>query len=132
MYLSLCLNFFHLLARKPTFEKFATYSNKFFHNFHLSKSSFTCPRLLASELVWRQKNGLISIFVPKKIVQFQLKWNMNFDVKREAIEKVEWSGDIHKRVSVTNSGCSDIQINSFIIFTCPNPVLLVPGFWQVS
>ena len=51
MYLSLCLNFFHLLARKPTLEKFATYSNKFFHNFHLSKSSFTCPRLLASELV---------------------------------------------------------------------------------
>jgi len=25
-----------------------------------------------------------------------------------------------------------IQTNSFIIFTCPNPVLLVPGFWQVG
>jgi hypothetical protein len=39
MYLSLCLNFFHLLAWKPTLEKFATYSNKFFHNFHLSQTS---------------------------------------------------------------------------------------------
>jgi hypothetical protein len=25
-----------------------------------------------------------------------------------------------------------IQANSFIIFTCPNPVLLVPGFGQVG
>ena len=25
-----------------------------------------------------------------------------------------------------------IQTNSFIIFTCPNPVLLVPGFTQVG
>ena len=25
-----------------------------------------------------------------------------------------------------------IQTNSFIIFTCPNPVLLVPGFGQVG
>ena len=40
---------------------------------------------------------------------------MDFDVKREAIEKVEWSGDIHKRVSVTNSGCSDSGLNSQVI-----------------
>jgi hypothetical protein len=30
-----------------------TTSNKFFHNFHLSKSSFTCPRLQASGLARR-------------------------------------------------------------------------------
>ena len=33
--ISLCINFFHLLARKPNLEKF--------HNFHLSESSFTRP-----------------------------------------------------------------------------------------
>jgi hypothetical protein len=55
-HLSLCLfNFFHLhvLARKPILENFSIYSNKFFHNFHLSESSFTCPGLRASELAWR-------------------------------------------------------------------------------
>jgi hypothetical protein len=47
---SLCLNFFHLhvLARKPNLGKFSIYSNKFFHNFYLSESSFTCPGLWAS------------------------------------------------------------------------------------
>jgi hypothetical protein len=30
------LIFFHLLARKPNLEKFTIYSNKLFHNFHLS------------------------------------------------------------------------------------------------
>ena len=37
------LIFFHLLTRKPNLEKLSIYSNKFFHNFHLSESSFTCP-----------------------------------------------------------------------------------------
>ena len=36
------LFFFHLVAEKPNLEKFSIYSNKFFHNFHLSESSFTC------------------------------------------------------------------------------------------
>ena len=45
---SLCLNFFHLLAQKPNLEKNYIYSNKFFHNFHLSESSFTCPGIRAS------------------------------------------------------------------------------------
>jgi len=45
---SLCLNFFHLLAQKPNLEKKSIYSNKFFHNFHLSESSFTCPMIQAS------------------------------------------------------------------------------------
>jgi hypothetical protein len=44
------VNFFHLLARKPNLEKCSIYSNKFFHNFHLSKSSFTFPGLRASGL----------------------------------------------------------------------------------
>ena len=48
LFKSLCFNFFHLLARNPNLENFSIYSNKFFHNFHLSESSFTCPRLRAS------------------------------------------------------------------------------------
>jgi hypothetical protein len=50
---SFCLNFFHLLARKPYLEKNSIYLNKFFHNFHLSESSFTCPGLRASGLARR-------------------------------------------------------------------------------
>ena len=50
---SLCLNFFHLLARKPNLEKLSIYSSKFFYNFHLSESSFNCPRLWVSGLAWR-------------------------------------------------------------------------------
>ena len=46
-YCSLCHNFFHLLA---LLAKYPIYSNKFFHNFHLSESSFTCPCLWASGL----------------------------------------------------------------------------------
>ena len=51
--ISLCLNFVHLLAWKPNLEKCSIYSNKFFHNFHLSKSSFTCSGLRPSGLAWR-------------------------------------------------------------------------------
>ena len=40
-YCSLCLNFFHLLAKKPNEEK-KKKSNKFFHSFDLSEYSFTC------------------------------------------------------------------------------------------
>ena len=39
--------------RKPNLEIFSIYSNKFFHNFHLFESSFTCPGLRASGLAWR-------------------------------------------------------------------------------
>ena len=43
---SICLNLFHLLTQKPNLErKKNIYSNKFFHNFHLSVSSFTCSEL---------------------------------------------------------------------------------------
>ena len=53
-HLSLCIfNFVHVLARKPILEKNSIYSNKLFHNFHLSRSSFTCPGLQASGLAWR-------------------------------------------------------------------------------
>jgi hypothetical protein len=37
--------------------------NKFFHNFHLSESSFTCPRLLASGLARRLLLELIRFIV---------------------------------------------------------------------
>ena len=53
LYTRLCLNFFQLLARKLNLEKISMYSNKFFHNFHMSESSFTCPGLQASELAQR-------------------------------------------------------------------------------
>ena len=39
--------------RTPNLEIFSIYSNKFFHNFHLFESSFTCPGLRASGLAWR-------------------------------------------------------------------------------
>ena len=48
---------FHLLAWKPNLEIFTFYSNKFFHNFHLSEYSFTCLELQASVLAWRLKRG---------------------------------------------------------------------------
>ena len=48
----LCVNFCHLLARKPNLETFSIYSSKFYLNFHLSESSFTCPGLWASGLAW--------------------------------------------------------------------------------
>ena len=49
---SLCLNFFHLLARKPNLEKKLYLFLKLFHNFHLFESSFTYP-IRASGLVRR-------------------------------------------------------------------------------
>jgi hypothetical protein len=55
--LSFCLHFFHLLAWKPNLEKNNIYSNKFFHNFHLSESSFNCPGLQASGLAQRLLTG---------------------------------------------------------------------------
>ena len=50
---SLCINFYHLLARKPNLEKNYIYSNKFFHNFNLFESSFSCPRLWTIGLAGR-------------------------------------------------------------------------------
>ena len=56
---------FHLLARKPNLDKFSIYSNKFFHNFHLSESIFTCPRHLVIWLAWRLfKCSYYSFIVP--------------------------------------------------------------------
>jgi hypothetical protein len=49
---SLYLHFCSPTCLKAKFRrKNYIYSNKFFHNFHLSESSFTCPRLHASGLV---------------------------------------------------------------------------------
>ena len=48
---SLCHNFFSPTCPKAKFRQ--KLSNKFFHNFHLSKSSFTCPVLQASGLARR-------------------------------------------------------------------------------
>ena len=59
---TVCLNFFHLLARKSNLEKFSIYSNKFFHYFHLSDSSFTCPGLRASGLVWRLLSTIFQLY----------------------------------------------------------------------
>ena len=62
------LNFCHLLAQKRNLEKNSICSNKFFHIFHLSESSFTCLRLQASGLAGRLlnfscKTGVCDIFV---------------------------------------------------------------------
>ena len=51
--ISLCLHFFHLNLPESQIIFFFIYSSKFFHNFHLSESSFTCPRLRASGLARR-------------------------------------------------------------------------------
>ena len=40
-------------ARKPNVEQIYIYLNNFFHNYHLSEASFTCPGLQASGLAWR-------------------------------------------------------------------------------
>jgi hypothetical protein len=42
-----------VLARKPNLEKLSIYSIKFFHNFHLSKSSFTCHGIRVNGLARR-------------------------------------------------------------------------------
>ena len=55
----LCLKFVHILDRKPNLEKNYIYSNKFFHNFHFSESSFTFPGHRASGLV--RKLGYIPV-----------------------------------------------------------------------
>ena len=47
---------FHLFARKSNLENLSIYSNKLFHNFHLSESSFTFPGHRASGLAWRLPN----------------------------------------------------------------------------
>ena len=59
---SLYLTFFHLLARKPNLENFSIYSNKFFYNFHLSKSRFTCSGLWKSGLARRLHWLLFDLF----------------------------------------------------------------------
>ena len=52
--------FYTYHKRKPNFEKCSIYSNKFFHKFHLSESSLTCPELQASGLVQRLHNFHLS------------------------------------------------------------------------
>jgi len=54
---SLCLNFFTYLPESQIYKKNYIYSNKFFHNFHLSESNFTCPGLRASGLARRLCNA---------------------------------------------------------------------------
>jgi hypothetical protein len=50
---SLCLNFFHLLARKLNLQKIIIFiQTNSFIIIYWSKSSFTCPGLWASELVF--------------------------------------------------------------------------------
>ena len=65
------LIFFHLLARKPNLDKFYTYSNKFFHNFHLSESSFTCPGLRASGIVRRLHAHVIFMHSFRKVILYR-------------------------------------------------------------
>ena len=59
---SLCLNFFHLLARKPNLENFSIYSNKFFHNFHFTLVRIQFCLSQASGKCVSVKTGKILIF----------------------------------------------------------------------
>jgi len=56
----LCLTLFHLLTRKSNIDKFSIYSNKFFHNFHLSESSFTLW-VSAKTDVCKGKRNMVSL-----------------------------------------------------------------------
>jgi len=58
----------YVLAQKWNLEKNSIYSNKFFHNFHLSESSFTCHGLRESGLAWK----LIFISLLFTVNQIQL------------------------------------------------------------
>ena len=60
----LCFNLFHLLTQKSNLERFSIDSNKFFHNFHLFESSFTCPGLRASGLARRLRGDIMSDCFP--------------------------------------------------------------------
>ena len=47
---SIWLNIFHLFAQKPNLEENKSiYLNKFYHNFHLPESHFTCPRQVGND-----------------------------------------------------------------------------------
>ena len=76
---NLCLNFFcHLLARKPNLvKKKKKYSSKFFHNFHLSGSSFTCTELRSSGLVEDYRWSLCNIWQTQKFELFLHVWLTN-------------------------------------------------------
>ena len=79
---NLCLNFFHhLLARKPNLEKcFILYSNKFFHNFHISESSssFTCHGLCVkwvsakTDIGYKEQGSDFKSVSPKMTIQFYI------------------------------------------------------------
>jgi hypothetical protein len=93
---SLCLNFFHLLARKANWKKNYIYSNKFFHDFHLAESSFTCPRLRISGLAWR-----LSVIV--NMYMYCLNLYLPFGQVGEKnsgkdCTDISWSHDIHSEV----------------------------------
>ena len=76
---SFCHNFFHLLAQKPNLEKISIYSNKFFHNFHLSESSFTSPELQASGLAQRLKiSGKDSMYLYYWYLHIQLDHDLSY------------------------------------------------------
>ena len=46
---------------KAKFRKFSIYSNKFFNNFYLPKSSFICPSLWVSWLAQRYYSALMGL-----------------------------------------------------------------------
>ena len=75
---SLCLNFVHLLDRKPNLEKNYIYSSIFFHNFPLSESSFTCTGLWAS--------GLAKTVISK----FKALWVICYETFSLTVEMSGW------------------------------------------
>ena len=63
---SVCLKFFFIYLPKRQIQKKQTtktiYSNKFFHNFHLSEFSFACSRLWASKVARRLQIGQLLLY----------------------------------------------------------------------
>jgi len=80
---SLCFHF-SPTCPKAKFRKIFYLSNKFFHNFHLSESSFTCPLLRASRLARRMHRGQIVI------IDFVWIWKVLSPLKSSCFQTFKW------------------------------------------
>ena len=124
LYQSLPYFFFHLLARKPKFwKKNSVYSYKLFHNFHLSKSSFTCIGLRASGLARR----LYTLFISyqRELYWCNQCWNrpsMKYKWKKCQIHK----DFVHKWINTNNIHIEHQMfvclpyVWELLVFTCSN------------
>ena len=94
----------------PTLENFSIYSNKFFHNFHLSESNFTYPGLRASGLAL----GLVMTFLQDQLSLLNnvfLAWDdgkirgYGFDKGGKSLKEKFVRGEAHSK-GVTAIACT--------------------------